>query len=94
MKAKQVLLLVACAAGLPACAVQGEQSITPTGVTVNQSARLGSHAFAPNPFKQQPAVINEAPAHVTNNYYQPTEKIVETRYVQAPDPTIVVVPTF
>ena len=93
MKATQILLLVACAAGLPACAVQGEQSFTPAGVTVNQSARLGAHAFAPNPFKQ-PAVINEAPAHVTNNYYQPTEQIIETRYVQAPDPTIVVVPTY
>jgi hypothetical protein len=92
MKAKQILLLVTCAAGLPACAVQGEQSITPTGVTVNQSARLGAHAFAPNPFKQQP-VINEAPTHVTNNYYT-AERVTETRYVQAPDPTIVVVPTF
>jgi hypothetical protein len=67
MKATQIILLVACAAGLPACALQGEQSFTPTGVTLNHSTRLGTDALGnSNPFKQQSRPYVE---QVTNNHY-------------------------
>jgi len=70
MKATQIILLVACAAGLPACALQGEHSFTPTGATINHSTRLGTDALGnSNPFKQPSAPIV---SHVTNNYYNDT----------------------
>jgi len=88
MKATQIILLVACAAGLPACALQGEHSFTPTGVTINHSTRLGTGALGnSNPFKQPTAPVV---SHVTNNYYNENYTDVAPRVSVVQDPGYIV----
>ena len=77
---KKLLLLSLCST-LPACAIQGVQSFTPTGITLAPSVRLGTDAFKPNPLIDPPkpstTVINN------NSYYStPPPKV---SYVRPPD---------
>jgi hypothetical protein len=62
-----------CLTLLSGCAIQGGDSFTPTGITLNRSVRLGLDAFKPNPFDKEvippsPPIVTPPPV-VNNTYY-------------------------
>ena len=77
---KKLLLLGLCST-LPACAIQGVQSFTPTGITLAPSVRLGTDAFKPNPLIEpsKPSTI------INNSYYQTPPPPPKVSYVRPPD---------
>jgi hypothetical protein len=74
MKTKNQLMLLAAVAvlGMPACAIQGNHSLRPHGITLNRSLRLGADAFEPNPFITQPSSPNHV-SYVRDEDYSPIE---------------------
>jgi hypothetical protein len=79
---KKLLLLGICSV-LPACAIQGVQSFTPTGITLAPSVRLGTDAFKPNPLLDPPEPLPQ----INNNYYQ-TPPPPKVSYFRPPDVVI------
>ena len=89
------LLGLAIIIGLPACAVQGTQRFTPTGVKLSNSVGLGTEAFSKKEEQKE-----EKPTQVTynntTNYYD-APKVDERRtehYCSAPQEIIVTTPSW
>lgn len=75
--------------GLQGCAIQGADSFTPTGATLNRSVRVGTDAFKPNPFEAPQQVVQQAlppapPATIINNNIYNTQQRHEHHQVFRP----------
>lgn len=72
---KPLINSLLCLTLLSGCAIQGTHSLTPGGVTLNKSVRLGLDAFHPNPYDKEvippsPPPIMTPPPVVNNTYYE------------------------
>jgi len=73
-----------CLTLLSGCAIQGGDSFTPTGITLNRSVRLGLDAFKPNPF-EKPA-DPPPPPPLPPPMIEPAPEIHHHHYAAAPRP--------
>lgn len=79
---KHLINSLLCLTLLSGCAIQGGDSFTPTGITLNRSVRVGLDAFKPNPF-EKPA---DPPPPLPPPMIEPAPEIHHHHYAAAPRP--------